>query len=174
MERKATFYAEASLPADERAELGDYKGSGYDRGHMSPSGDMPDRSSQQQSFSLANMVPQAAKINQGVWAAIEKAVRGEVIQGRSLFVITGPLFEGSSLELINDRVFVPSSVFKAVYDPQEQTAAAYVATNEKDARTKQYDVITIAELEQRLKINLFPTMPDNVKKTKTTLPKPSK
>ena len=172
MERKASFYAESRLPADERADLNDYKGSGYDRGHMSPSGDMPDSFSQQQSFTLANMVPQAAKINQGIWASIERAVRNEVSQGRSLYVMTGPMFEGASLEQLNARVLVPSSVFKAVYDPQAQTAAAYVASNAKDARGKKYDVITISELEQRLRINLFPAMPARVKKTQGQLPKP--
>lgn len=42
--RVNAFHAEARLPHSDRAELSDYTKSGLDRGHLSPSGDMPDQS----------------------------------------------------------------------------------------------------------------------------------
>ena len=74
-ERVNLFHEEKRLPPGERATLDDYKQSGFDRGYMAPSGDMLDEQSQGESFSLANMVPQATENNRGVWMHIEKAVR---------------------------------------------------------------------------------------------------
>ena len=39
----------------------DYRNSGYDRGHMVPSGDMPDYQSQIQTFTSSNIIPQTKK-----------------------------------------------------------------------------------------------------------------
>ena len=55
--RSGEFYPEERLPFDDRAELEDYSHSGYDRGHMSPSGDFTDPLSNKECFSLANMIP---------------------------------------------------------------------------------------------------------------------
>ena len=71
--RASEFFADR-LPAADQARNEDYRGSGFDRGHMTPSGEMPDGDAQQQSFSLPNMMPQSPRLNRGVWAGIEIAV----------------------------------------------------------------------------------------------------
>ena len=97
-ERRATkFFADARLPRGERAELEDYKRSGYSRGHMAPAGDMPIPTAMAQSFSLANMVPQDIQHNGGAWAKIEQDTRHYVRRAKGdVFVITGPVLTPES------------------------------------------------------------------------------
>ncbi|WP_019140480.1 DNA/RNA non-specific endonuclease [Noviherbaspirillum massiliense] len=170
LKRKNTFHAEEKLPANDRAELRDYVRSGYDRGHMSPSGDMPTESAQYESFSLANMIPQNPNKNQVLWEGMEEATRNLARREGELYVVTGPIFEGTSLERLNGRVLVPTSIFKAIYIPSRQQAAAYFTAN---APGMEYETLSIAELETRIGINVFPKLPPEVKEAKMELPTPT-
>jgi endonuclease G len=67
---------------------------------MTPSGDMPDARAQEQSFSLANMVPQAPMLNRGVWERIESAVRRLARREDGIYVVTGPVFQGGDLQAL--------------------------------------------------------------------------
>lgn len=169
VQREDNFHAEVSLPQEDQAQLSDYAHSGFDRGHMSPAADMPTVQSQIDSFSLANIVPQNRQNNQLLWAAIEGATRHLVQQRGELYVVTGPLFEGEQINRINNRVFIPTHIFKAVYDPQAKEAAAWLAPNVEGIA---YQVISVAELEKRIHINLFPAIPDSVKSRTMALPEP--
>lgn len=132
--RTNRFYEEARLPSAERARLKDYKGSQFARGHMAPAADMPDQDSMAQSFSLANMVPQAPENNSGVWAtAVEKATRKYVERGNEVYVITGPIYRGRVETIGESNVWVPTALFKLVYDPAKKKAWAYVVDNKDDA-----------------------------------------
>lgn len=165
----SAFHADPNVPAVERATLKDYKGTGFDRGHMAPNGDMPTEDAQQESFSLANMVPQAPKLNRKLWEAIESAVRIYAVTEGQLYVVTGPIFQGANLRRIGGRVLVPTQIFKAVYDPKQQQAGAYLVNNTDDS---DYQSVSIAELERLAGIAMFPGLPDAVRTTAMTLPTP--
>lgn len=62
-----SFHEESRLPVEERSTLFDYMRSGYDRGHMSPNGDMDNAQAQGESFTLANMMPQNPDNNRNLW-----------------------------------------------------------------------------------------------------------
>ncbi len=170
MKRKDKFHPESQLSTDDRAELADYVHSGFDRGHMSPSGDMPTENAQSESFTLANMIPQNPNKNQNLWEGIESGVRDMAIERGDLYVVTGPVFEGSQIARINNRVFVPTSTFKAIYDPIRKEAGAYYTPN---LAGMDYQTLSISELEKKIGINVFPKLSPAIKDKKMVLPVPT-
>jgi endonuclease G len=150
--RTNRFFPDARLRSTERATLEDYQGSGYDRGHMAPAGDMPTAKAMAQSFSLANMVPQAPAHNRGTWATSVEATTRKYASRASgnVFVITGPVFSPSIAESPSigiGQVRVPKYLFKLVYDEDENRAWAYWHENSND--TKASAPISYEELEKK-------------------------
>lgn len=157
--RTNRFFADARLRSAERATLEDYKGSGFDRGHMAPAGDMPTAQAMAQSFSLANMVPQAPDHNRGVWAkSVESATRKYAARSSGdVFVITGPVFEpniAQSQSIGAGQVHVPKYLFKLVYDQDKNKAWAHWHLN--DDATRGSKPINYAELVKRTGIDFLP------------------
>ena len=170
--RKDSFHPEPALLISDRAELSDYARSGFDRGHMSPNGDMADRASQGESFSLANMVPQYHTPNAGVWAGLEGAVRKLAREDGEVYVVTGPAFVGDQVSSLKGRVLVPTHVWKVVYSPRRRGAAAYLITNESDTTT--YSVLPVTTLEQLVGLHLLPGVPQHIRDTAMALPTPTR
>ncbi len=169
-ERVNDFHPDERLPVADQAQVEDYRRSGYDRGHMTPSGDMPGAAAQDQSFSLANMVPQTPQLNRGIWEGIESAVRHLTEREGELFLVTGPAFVGQELKSIGpDGVLVPSSTWKAVYDPRTGGAGVYVC---KNTRTPTCEVVSVAALVQAVGVDPFPALSPAAKATAMALPEP--
>ncbi len=164
--RENSFHPEPQLPPSQRAELADYARSGFDRGHMAPNGDMPDRESQRESFTLANMVPQDADVNRHVWAAIEGVVRKMAQKEGELYVITGPAFIGARLRRVGN-VMVPSHVYKLVYSPRRHAGAAWIIENQPNAESRE---VSIAQLEAMVAIDLLPSLSQRQKEAMLPLP----
>jgi endonuclease G len=153
--RTDRFFADARLPFAERASLNDYKDSGFARGHMAPAGNMTTVAAMAQSFSLANMVPQAPRNNSGAWAGIERATRKYVMRAKGdVFVLTGPVFEAPSAHIGPGRVAVPRYLFKLVYDPATERAWAHWIENSDEAHAGR--PISYAELVRRTGIEFLP------------------
>lgn len=168
LNRVNNFHADPNLPPDERAELSDYVRSGFDRGHMAPAGDMTTPQGMDESFSLANMVPQNSDNNRNLWESIERTVR-DYSERNEIYVVTGPIFQGENLQALKGRVLVPTHIAKAVYDPRLNAGAAYLTPNQEG---DEYRIISLAELQQLSGINPFPNLPANVNQAVLNLPSP--
>lgn len=115
IKRTNDFYQDIRLKREHRAFLEDYKGSGYDKGHLAPAGDMTTENAMAQSFALSNMVPQDPENNRKVWNKIESDVRKYAKRAKGdVFVITGALYQNN--KMLKNRVSIPSHLYKIVYD----------------------------------------------------------
>ncbi|CAN5350441.1 hypothetical protein BH20ACI1_BH20ACI1_17790 [soil metagenome] len=89
----------------------DYTGSGYDRGHMSPSGDrtrsVADNSA---TFLMTNMLPQLAANNQGPWEEFESYCRTLANQGNEIYIVSGGA--GVAGTIAGGKVTVPQVTWK--------------------------------------------------------------
>lgn len=168
--REDSFHEEDRVPEAARATIADYRGSGYDRGHMAPNADMNNKQAQHDSFSLANMVPQTPENNQHIWREIEESTRKMVTKYKlEAYVITGPAYLNKTLKTTKSgsKVLVPSHVYKAVYFPQTRMASVYFAANDKSKNAK---LISVCELEEKIGINIFPNVDENTKRQIYKLP----
>lgn len=156
VKRRDAFFADARLPRAERAELGDYSGSGFDRGHMFPAASAPNETSLAQSFSLANMVPQAPVNNRKVWSKIESDTRKYALRSaQGVFVISGPAYVGTPIQKVGrNNVWVPTHLFKIVYDPSKQRAWVHWIENRDEARARK--PLRYSEFRQMTGIDWFP------------------
>ena len=159
--RTNRFFADARLRSSERATLEDYKGSGFDRGHMAPAGDMPTAQAMAQSFSLANMVPQAPENNRGLWAkAFECSTRRYVKRtGSTVYVFTGPVYSVAIAEIVKAIDLIVND-----YQSLRQAREAYLDLTEirsgfliqivgkQNELSKSIYVETVADLKLMLRI----------------------
>lgn len=156
-ERTDKFYADARLRASYKADLGDYQGSGYDRGHMAAAANQYTESGMAQSFALSNMVPQDPTNNRKVWAKLEGDVRKYAKRADgNVFVYTGPLFDGGAHTIGRNHVWVPSHLFKLVYDEQQQRAWGWVLPNDDSAQLG--PPMTYASFVERTGRNFLPQL----------------
>ncbi|MCC6699323.1 MAG: DNA/RNA non-specific endonuclease [Candidatus Hydrogenedentes bacterium] len=181
-ERKNNFKADPDLDPGVGAELPDYKGSGFDRGHQAPAADFKySQKRTDESFYLSNMCPQVGEgFNRDIWRVLEDRARDIVEDGGDAYIITGPIFydpkeENSetadgwiSYKVIGkNRVAVPTHFYKIVVakdDAGQWRAIAFVLDNKRYPKQadRAYDfqryIESIDLIEVRTGLNFMPDL----------------
>ncbi len=143
VQRNDAFRADLRIPEQFRADLEDYRGSGFDRGHLIASADRrAERVENSETFLLTNMAPQKPRFNRGIWKRLEEAVRALAAQDDILevYTICGPLFNfQEKLTKIGADIVVPHGFFKSVLseDRRGKLKLRTFAISNKDAGDKQ-------------------------------------
>ncbi len=166
------------LLEDNYALTSDYSGSGYDRGHLCPAGDMNfNQTAMSQSFFMTNISPQKPGLNRQIWKELEEKVRDWAVDNDSIIIITGPIFSQKPRRIGNNKVAVPSQFYKVVADISNKDgykAIAFIFDN-KDYNTNEQFMdyaISVDELEQQTGIDFFANYQnDDVDKIESSIDK---
>jgi endonuclease G, mitochondrial len=135
IERQNDFRPDDVLPTGwYRVTPSDYTGSGFDRGHMTPSADRSsDARANSATFLMSNMVPQAPDNNQGPWKQLEEYERTLAAQGNELYIVAGPIgtggvgSKGAASTTPNGKVTVPAQTWKVILVLPERGDIAHTA-----------------------------------------------
>ena len=144
------------------ASLADYKGSGYDRGHLAPAGDMKrDKISMSQSFLLSNISPQNASFNRGGWKKLESLVRAWA-ENNALYVTTAGVLENNLKTIGFNQVSVPNRFYKLIYNPKDQKMIAFLMPNKKVTLPLASYIVSVDKIEDLTGIDFYSHLDDDL------------
>ncbi len=166
--RADNFRTDYRIPEMFRADLVDYKGSGYDRGHLVASADQQEFELQNsETFLLSNMCPQVHKFNSGIWAQLENAVRDLDARPEILetYVISGPIFyfdvATTFIGTGDDNCIslpIPNAFFKSVLTENKEGDLdmwSFIIPNEPRKNPLESFLVSTKRIEQYAGINIW-------------------
>jgi endonuclease G len=122
--RTNAFVADQSVQGGARPD--DYAGTGYDKGHAAPDGDLSwSAIVEYESFLMTNMYPQAGSLNRGIWKLLETSVRGWAVQTNQSYTIFVGAFYGAGDKTIGNGVIVPHGYYKIVINNNTKQIAGW-------------------------------------------------
>jgi endonuclease G len=126
LKRKDNFKPDPQL-LNETNLLEDFKGSGFDRGHMCPAADNLCQTTlvQDECFYFSNMSAQYHSLNAGDWKSLETYTRELSLKYDSIHVWSGNLGELKKI----GKVSVPLQCWKIIYIKKTNTYYYYVFNN---------------------------------------------
>lgn len=161
-ERDNKFKADPSVKTGS-SELTDYKGSGYDRGHLCPAGSMKqNQQAMDETFYMSNMSPQLPAFNRDGWKRLEEKVRTWVYTEDTLHVVTGPIFKDNLGTIGANKVTVPGYYYKVIYAPRDKQMVAFIVPHRKITEPLETFMVPVDEVEKQTGIDFFYLLPDEL------------
>ncbi len=145
----------------------DYKGSGYDRGHLAPAADMSwSAQSMSESFYYSNMSPQVPSFNRGIWSRAEAFARSVAVENEKLCIVTGPVLKDDLPQIGPNRVSVPEYYYKVLFDfvEPEIKAIAFIIPNQAGAFDLAHYAVSVDSVESMTGIDFFAALPDELER----------
>ncbi|MBO4581446.1 MAG: DNA/RNA non-specific endonuclease [Bacteroidales bacterium] len=156
--RDTAFMPDPCIRGKQASSL-DYRGSGYDRGHMAPAADMKwNKQAMSECFYLSNICPQNHDLNSQAWERVEWMGRRIAQKYGRVYIVCGPLFYSNQHNTIGfHRIAVPDAFFKALLIPYNRSysAIAFIMPNQTpDKHMKEY-ACTVDSAEAASGLDLF-------------------
>ena len=146
------------------ADYINYKGSGYDRGHLVPAGDR--RFSLQaynETFYTSNISPQDREFNAGIWNDLEQQARRWAKKYSPLYVITGGVLEEGLEEIGQEDVDVPDVFYKIIArkNGNQIETISFLIPNKPQFSPLRNFIVSIDDIEKETGIDFFAELPEN-------------
>ena len=163
-DRKRPYFIEDPKVSTKSADWRNYRGSGYDKGHLLPAGDR--RFSEQaynETFYTSNISPQDKHFNAGIWNRLEQKVRYWCKKYGDLMVVTGGVLDNDLVEIGDEDVDVPRTFYKIILKGSGENAQvlAFLIPSEESQRPLQDFLVPVDEVEARTGIDFFEMMPES-------------
>lgn len=170
------FQEDKRIPYQYRTTLSQYRGSGYNRGHICASEDrVYSKDANEQTFYLSNIQPQTYKFNVGIWVEMEFKLRDWNRNDfrDTLYVCKGGTIDREEhiLKRTSKGLIVPKYYYMAILCKNSKKgnggykALAFWTKHDgsidKHQPLKNF-VISIDELEKKTGIDFFCNLPDNI------------
>lgn len=148
------------------ADPSDYRGSGYDRGHMAPAADMKwSQQAMTESFYMTNMCPQAKALNTGAWKKLEEKCRQWAQRDSAIVIVCGPVLTDQIDKFIGEnRVAVPKRFFKVILAPYANPprGIGFIMPNSRVEGGMQPAAVSIDQVESVTGHDFFSELPDSI------------
>ncbi len=144
----------------------DYRGSGFDRGHMIPAAEQKwSPEAMHACFSMANICPQDHSLNSGAWNTLENKERAWARRDSMLLIVAGPIYEDTdTLKIGKNRVRVPGAFFKVLVAPNAEPprGIGFIYPNMSAPGSMRVYAMPIREVEKATGLDFFPALPDSL------------
>ena len=160
-ERSNKFFKDPDVKTGSASDV-DYKGTGYDRGHLAPAGDMSyNEETMLESFYYSNMSPQDPSFNRGIWKRLEEKLRNWAVLYQSVYIVTGPVLTEGTITPTNGLA-VPKYYYKVIldYHSAHLQGIGFIMRNEGASGDLQSYAVSIDSVERFTGIDFFPRLPD--------------
>ncbi|MFA9389675.1 MAG: DNA/RNA non-specific endonuclease [Prolixibacteraceae bacterium] len=146
------------------ATWNDYKGSGYDKGHLCPAASMSiNQQAIDESFYMSTMSPQDPNFNRGCWKNLESKVRDWVLSMNALYVVSGPIYNNIEEYIGENKVAVPKYYYKVIWDGKDKMIG-FIMPNEKCQYELSTYIVPVDSIESVTNINFFSKIPNRIEK----------
>lgn len=152
----------------------DFRGSGYDRGHLVASADrLYSIPANEQTFYYSNMSPQINSFNGGIWASLENKVQGwgqlSAIRDTLYVVKGGTIRDDQVMGTIGEsKIVIPKYYFMALLAKKGPVYKSIAFCFEHRAHPQPYSLtdyaLSVEELEELTGIDFFHNLPDSIER----------
>ena len=160
--KRKNYYKSDPMITTYSSNYKDYKGTGYDKGHLCPAGSMKiNQDAMDDSFYMSNISPQNPDFNRGIWNRLEQQVRRWVKVYGDLYLVTGPVFDSEMASIGENNVSVPKRFYKVVYACEgEGKMIGFVLPNEKSDQDLTDYTVSVDEVERITNIDFYYNLDD--------------